>query len=250
MSAEARGPRRPVEREYARIVERHRDELHAHSRRILRSAHDAEDALQEALLRAWRALPSFEGRGSLRSWIYRIVTNTSLDVAQSRPTLVVPIDQEHPAVSPEPDPEDRLERREALERALVTAQRVLPERQREVLIMREALGFSAEETADRLGTTVAAVNSALRAPAPGSTASCLRHEPRESRRRLVALRLGAVAACQRRAALGLHLSAASSGPRPPLPGRPGFDSAPSERKLVALSAQRRNLTVALCAMCE
>ena len=152
---------RPVEREYTRLVESHRDELHAHSRRILRSAHDAEDALQEALLRAWRALPSFEGRSSLRSWLYRIVTNASLDAIKQRPVRVVPIDQEPPPVSPDPEPEDRLERREALERALLTANRVLPDRQREVLIMREALGFSAEETADRLETTVAAVNSAL-----------------------------------------------------------------------------------------
>jgi RNA polymerase sigma-70 factor, ECF subfamily len=80
------------EREYARIVERHRDELHAHSRRILRSTEDAEDALQEALLKAWRALPTFEGRSSLRAWLYRIVTNTSLDAAHRRPRRVVPID--------------------------------------------------------------------------------------------------------------------------------------------------------------
>jgi RNA polymerase sigma-70 factor, ECF subfamily len=161
MTAEACPDRRPVEREYARVVERHRDELHAHSRRILRSSQDAEDALQEALLRAWRALPSFEGRSSLRSWLFRIVTNASLDVIKRRPELVVPTDPEHPAVSPEAGPQDRLERREALERALLTACRLFPERQREVLIMREALGFSAQETADRLETTVAAVNSAL-----------------------------------------------------------------------------------------
>lgn len=150
-----------VEREYARLVEHHRDELHAHSRRILRSTQDAEDALQEALLRGWRALPSFEGRSSLRSWLYRIVTNTSLDTIKGRSMQVVPIEHESPAVTLETDPEDRYARREALETALVTADRVLPERQREVLIMREALGFSAEETADRLETTVAAVNSAL-----------------------------------------------------------------------------------------
>jgi RNA polymerase sigma-70 factor (ECF subfamily) len=157
----SRDHRRPFEREYARVVERHRDELHEHSRRILRSPQDAEDALQDALLRAWRALPFFEGRSSLRSWLYRIVTNASLDVVKRRPALVVPIDREPPAVSPEAGPQDRIERREALERALLTACRVLPERQREVLIMREALGFSAEETANRLETTVAAVNSAL-----------------------------------------------------------------------------------------
>jgi RNA polymerase sigma-70 factor, ECF subfamily len=160
--------RRPVEREYARVVERHREELHAHSRRILRSAHDAEDALQEALLRAWRALPSFEGRSSLRSWLYRIVTNTSLDVAQSRPSRVVPIDQDertpvdHPhADHAEPAVEGRYLSREDFERALIVAMRVLPANQRAVLILREALGFSARETAGRLGISVAAANSSL-----------------------------------------------------------------------------------------
>ena len=157
----------PVEREYARIVERHREELHAHSRRILRSPHDAEDALQEALLRAWRALPSFEGRSSLRSWLYRIVTNTSLDVAQRRPRRIVPIDLDTTAADDwhvgvlEPALEGRYLTREDFERALVVAMRVLPPRQRAVLILREALGFSARETASRLGISVPAANSYL-----------------------------------------------------------------------------------------
>jgi RNA polymerase sigma-70 factor, ECF subfamily len=160
--------RRPVEREYALLVERHREELHAHSRRILRSEQDAEDALQEALLRAWRALPSFEGRSSLRSWLYRIVTNTSLDAAQRRPRRVVPIDLDQTtpadhwhAAALEPAVEGRYLTREDFERALTVAMRLLPARQRAVLILREALGFSARETAIRLGTTVAAANSAL-----------------------------------------------------------------------------------------
>jgi RNA polymerase sigma-70 factor (ECF subfamily) len=160
VSAGRRNRDRRVEREYAQVVERHRRELHAHSRSILRSPQDAEDALQDALLRAWRALPSFEGRSSLRSWLYRIVTNASLDEVKRRPALVS-IDEEPPEVSAEAGPDDRIERREALERALVMVRRVLPEREREVLIMREALGFSAKETANRLETTVAAVNSAL-----------------------------------------------------------------------------------------
>src|SRR4029453_4696178 len=82
--------RRGVEHEYAQLVERHRDEFHAHSPRILHSPEDAEGALQEALIRGWRALPRFEGRGSLRSWLYRIVTNTSLDEAHPRPQGGVP----------------------------------------------------------------------------------------------------------------------------------------------------------------
>jgi RNA polymerase sigma-70 factor, ECF subfamily len=158
---------RPVEREYAVLVERHRDELHAHSRRILRSEQDAEDALQEALLRAWRALPSFEGRSSLRSWLYRIVTNTSLDAVQRRPRVVpIDLDQTAPAdhwhtPALEPAVEGRYLTREDFERALIVAMRVLPARQRAVFILREALGFSARETATRLGITVAAANSSL-----------------------------------------------------------------------------------------
>jgi RNA polymerase sigma-70 factor (ECF subfamily) len=161
-------PRRPVEREYAEVVEQHRDELHAHSRRILRSSHDAEDALQEALLRAWRALPSFEGRSSLRAWLYRIVTNASLDAAKRRPEPVVPVDVEQAAAvgdwhgaALEQAVEGRYLTREDFERALIVAFRLLPARQRAVLILREALGFSARESASRLGITVAAANSHL-----------------------------------------------------------------------------------------
>jgi RNA polymerase sigma-70 factor, ECF subfamily len=150
VTIETRDHRRPVEREYARIVERHRDELHAHSRRILRSSQDAEDALQEALLRAWRALPSFEGRSSLRGWLYRIVTNTSLDEIKRRPQRVVPVDLEETVAGSETDPEDRYERRESIRHAVAAAERLLPEKQRAVLVLREVLGSS-----------VPAVNSAL-----------------------------------------------------------------------------------------
>ncbi|HEY1285290.1 MAG TPA: sigma-70 family RNA polymerase sigma factor [Solirubrobacterales bacterium] len=159
--------RRPgVELEYARLVERHRDELHAHSRRIVRSPEDAEDAVQEALVRAWRALPGFEGRSSLRSWLYRIVTNASLDEVKRRPQRVVPIDlhggrDDLHARAAGPATEGRYLTREDFERALIVAMRVLPPRQRAVLILREALGFSARETAIRLDTTVAAANSSL-----------------------------------------------------------------------------------------
>jgi RNA polymerase sigma-70 factor (ECF subfamily) len=164
----ASAPSRPLEREYAQVVERHRDELHAHSRRILHSPQDADDAVQEALLRAWRALPSFEGRSSLRSWLQRIVTNTSLDEAKRRPKRIVPIDLDQAtpadnwhAPGLEPAAEGRYLSREDFERALVVALRLLPVRQRAVLILREALGFSARETASRLGISVAAANSNL-----------------------------------------------------------------------------------------
>jgi RNA polymerase sigma-70 factor, ECF subfamily len=144
---------------YARLIERHRSELHAHCHRMLGSTHDAEDAVQEALLRAWKALPQFEGRSSLRSWLYTIATNASLDAMKRRPQRIVPIDQVHPA-DPHDGPAARYERRESLERALGAAGD-LPRNQRTVLVMREMLGFSARETADALGTSVAAVNSAL-----------------------------------------------------------------------------------------
>lgn len=158
----------PVEREYARLVERHRDELHTHSCRILHSPEDAEDALQEALMKAWRALPGFEGRSSLRSWLYRIVTNASLDEIHRRPKRVVPIDLDggpsathwH-GVATGPATEGHYLTREDFERALIVAMRLLPPRQRAALILREVLGFSARETAARLGTSVAAANSSL-----------------------------------------------------------------------------------------
>jgi RNA polymerase sigma-70 factor, ECF subfamily len=82
---------------YRRLVEPHRSELHAHCYRMLGSVQDAEDALQEALVRAWRGLPKFEGRSSLRSWLYRIATNTSLDAIERRPKRVLPIDYGPPA---------------------------------------------------------------------------------------------------------------------------------------------------------
>jgi RNA polymerase sigma-70 factor, ECF subfamily len=158
-----RAQARPVlsEAAYARLVERHRAELQAHCRRMLGSAHDAEDALQEALLRAWRSLPQFEGRGSARWWLYRIATNAALDALRRRRMHLVSIEDDPPEAGPETDPEGRYARREAVDRALVTADRLLTDRQRDVLILREVLGFSAEETATRLETSVPAVNSAL-----------------------------------------------------------------------------------------
>ena len=172
---------------YRRLVEPHRTELHAHCYRMLGSVQDAEDALQEALVRAWRGLPRFEGRSSLRSWLYRIATNTSLDAIERRPKRVLPIDYGPPAdphggvgepvvesvwIEPYPDetlgiedgyasPDARYEQRESVELAFVAALQLLPANQRAVLILREVLGFSAQETADTLDTSVASVNSAL-----------------------------------------------------------------------------------------
>src|SRR5215211_6663617 len=83
---------------YARLVEPHRSELQAHCYRMLGSVQDAEDALQEALVRAWKSLDKFEGRSSLRSWLYRIATNTSLDAIEKRPKRILPIDYGPPAI--------------------------------------------------------------------------------------------------------------------------------------------------------
>src|SRR5215212_5968500 len=90
------------ERAYDRLIEPHRAELRAHCYRMLGSAQDAEDALQEALLRAWRGLPKFERRSSLRSWLYTIATNVCLKAIERRPKLVLPIDY-----GPAADPHER-----------------------------------------------------------------------------------------------------------------------------------------------
>ncbi|MEA2444220.1 MAG: hypothetical protein QOJ12_1512 [Thermoleophilales bacterium] len=172
---------------FRELVEPRRAELHAHCYRMLGSVDDAEDALQEALLRAWRGLPRFQGRSSLRSWLYSIATNASLDAIARRPKRVVPVDHSPAAdphdgpgeplvesvwVEPYPDselgvqdgfaaPEARYERRESIELAFIAALQHLPARQRAVLVLREVLGFSAQEVADALDTTTASVNSAL-----------------------------------------------------------------------------------------
>jgi RNA polymerase sigma-70 factor, ECF subfamily len=163
---------------YSELVEPHRAELRAHCYRMLGSVHDADDALQEALLRAWRALPRFQGRSSVRSWLYKIATNTCLDEIAKRPKQrVLPIDHGPPSdphegpgtplveavwIEPYPDaPDATYEQRESVELAFVAALQHLPARQRAVLILREVLGFSAQEVSETLDTTVASVNSAL-----------------------------------------------------------------------------------------
>jgi RNA polymerase sigma-70 factor, ECF subfamily len=172
---------------FARLVAPHRAEIHAHCYRMLGSFHDAEDALQETLVRAWRALPGFGGERRFRPWLYRIATNVCLDALARRLKRQLPIEDGAPAgpdegpgepramsvwVEPYPDeevglpegfasPEARYEQREAVELAFIAALQHLPAAQRGALILRDVLRFTAEEAAESLNTTVAAVNSAL-----------------------------------------------------------------------------------------
>ena len=145
----------------------HRAELTAYCHRMLGSRFDAEDAVQETLLRAWRASGRFEGRASLRTWLYRIATNVCLDALGRSARQPVPVEEVpesvlDPGREPDPfDPFDRALARETARSAVLAAIGLLPPRQRAVLLLREVLSWRATEVADLLGTTTAAVNSAL-----------------------------------------------------------------------------------------
>jgi len=169
------------------LVEPHRHELQVHCYRVLGSQADAEDLLQETLLAAWQGLPGFAERASLRSWLYRIATNRCLNWLRSASRRMsveapsLPVEPPEPtrrgeitwlepypdslldeAGDPEPGPEVRYERREAISLAFVTALQLLPPRQRVVLILRDVLGFHAAEAAKILDTTEESVTSALK----------------------------------------------------------------------------------------
>jgi RNA polymerase sigma-70 factor (TIGR02960 family) len=169
------------------LTEPHRRELQVHCYRMLGSFQDAEDALQDTLLSAWKGLGRFEGRSSLRTWLYRIATNRCLNARRSasrRPAKEWDVPQVEPpeptrlgevvwlepfpdallegAIDVPPGPEARYEQTESISLAFVTAFQVLPPRQLAVLILRDVLGFHANEVAGMLDTTVDAVNSALK----------------------------------------------------------------------------------------
>ena len=173
---------------FRELVEPYRSELHVHCYRILGSIQDAEDALQETLLAAWRGLKGFERRASLRTWLYSVATNRALNMlraAERGPqaelpmppnvSLPEPTRRSEPVwVEPYPDvrldadlesppgPEARYEAKEAISLAFVTALQLLPARQRAVLILRDVLGFRAAEVAQMLDSTVESVTSALK----------------------------------------------------------------------------------------
>jgi RNA polymerase sigma-70 factor, ECF subfamily len=192
--------------ELERALEEHRRELTGYCYRMLASPFEAEDAVQETMLRAWRSHERFEGRSSLRSWLYRIATNVCLDMLGSKERRVRPMDlgpsreplfenlnipAEVTWVQPIPDPADTAVERDTIRLAFVAALQHLPPRQRAVLILCEVLRWQASEVAELLDTSVASVNSALQRaraglPAsPVSTAAELDDEQRELLERYV-----------------------------------------------------------------
>jgi RNA polymerase sigma-70 factor (ECF subfamily) len=169
-----------------RLLE-HRRELTGFCYRMLGSAFDADDAVQETMVRAWRGLADFEGRSALRSWLYRIATNVCLDQLSGRQRRALPMDLsgspwqpveaslaarkpttawvepvlDRQVVAEDADPADQAVQRESIRLAFVAALQHLPPRQRAVLLLREVLRWKADEVAQLLDTTVASVNSAL-----------------------------------------------------------------------------------------
>ncbi|MEU5261556.1 sigma-70 family RNA polymerase sigma factor [Amycolatopsis sp. NPDC021455] len=170
---------------FSRLMAPLRRELHAHCYRMLGSVHDADDAVQEALLRAWRGLARFQGRSSLRTWLYTVATRTCLDLLDARGKRALPMDLGPAAeravleqlprtdvawLGPYPDaglpddpagPEARYAQREAVELAFVAACQHLPGNQRAVLLLFDVLGFPAADIATMMDTSTTSVNSAL-----------------------------------------------------------------------------------------
>ena len=162
------------ERAFAQLVDRHRGELQVYTYRILGSREDSADATQETFLRAWRMRTTFRGRGSFRSWLYRIATNVCLSARERRSVRrhvgpghdlarIVPLRDEplEEIASSDPEPDAEVVSKETVELVFLAAVRHLPPRQCAVLICRDVLGWSARETAELLGTSIASVTSAV-----------------------------------------------------------------------------------------
>jgi RNA polymerase sigma-70 factor (ECF subfamily) len=177
----------PATDEFARLTAPFRPELLAHCYRMLGSVHDAEDQVQETMLRAWRSYGEFEGRASLRTWLHRIATNACLRALETRQRRPLPSGLRGPGDDPDAppdaaridvpwlqpipdamfapptsDPASTVTARASMRLALIAALQYLPARQRAVLLLRDVLGWQAAEVAETLGTTTVAVNSALR----------------------------------------------------------------------------------------
>jgi RNA polymerase sigma-70 factor, ECF subfamily len=189
------------EGELEALLEGHRAELTGYAYRMLGSAFEAEDAVQETMIRAWRSFDRFEGRSSVRSWLYRIATNVCLDMLKGRQRRARPMDLgpagtadgslgeplvESAWIEPIPDgqvvseggdPAEVAESKESIRLAFVAALQHLPPRQRAVLILREVLRWKADEVAELLDTSVASVNSALQRARAGLAATAGSDEP-------------------------------------------------------------------------
>ena len=235
---------------FAALAERHRRELHVHCYRMLASFDEAEDAVQETFLKAWRGRSGFDGGPQFRAWLYRIATNVCLDMLRrsSRRTgansfAEVPWLQPYPdllldqAAPGDEQPEAVAISRETISLAFLAALQVLPPRQRAALIARDVLGWPASETASALGTSVAAANSALqRARAtmqshlPGSRAEWTAREPSAEERELV----GQFIAAHERLDAEAAMAIAARDLRVTMPPQPYcFDGAEAIRPLMA-----------------
>jgi RNA polymerase sigma-70 factor (ECF subfamily) len=209
-------------------LEQYRRELTAYCYRMLASPFEAEDAVQETMLRAWRARDRFEGRSAVRSWLYRIATNVCLDLLDGRERRARPMDlgpagepvaenlrtPDVPWLQPIPDPADEAVEKETIKLAFVAALQHLPPKQRAALILCEVLRWQAAEAAELLGTSVASVNSALqRARATLETAEAPSATPAEVDAELLARYVAAFEAYDMEALTSLiHEDATQSMP--------------------------------------
>jgi RNA polymerase sigma-70 factor (ECF subfamily) len=261
--------------EFADVAEPHRRELQVHCYRMLGSIEDSEDLVQETFLRAWRGRAGYEGRATFRAWLYKIATNACLDALKGRPRRVLPADVapaadpaaripqtgEHAWLEPYPDhllaggPDEAVVERETIELAFLAAMQHLPPRQRAVLILRDVVGWSADETAGLLDLSVAAVKSALqraratmRKRLPRRRADWAAADPTAGERALLARWVAALEAADTDA-LAQLLRADARVSFPPAPvwydGREAFldasrrHAAVGEYRVVATSANRQ-----------